>query len=110
MGEPWEVAACREVLEETGLVVSELTLFGLYSHPDVCLASPVPHPRGEGFLQTHFLCAAFLARHFSGEFVANDEVDRWGWFDVTHLPEPLVRSHPIRVQDASAFKGAVFIR
>lgn len=106
-GEDWVSAAKREVLEETGLEVKKLSLLGIYSDPTLTVtAEPV---RSDG-AHVQFLVITFLVQEYGGEVKPNDEVDAWGWFTSEKLPSPMVKSHPIRVQDALKFTGEVFVR
>jgi glycerol-1-phosphatase len=105
-GEFWERAMCREIREEVGLEVKKNRLIGLYSDPQLTLTlEPLP----EGY-RVQFVVALFAVTDYVGEVVANEEVDAWDWFRQDRLPEPMVRSHPIRVKDALAFQGKVFVR
>ena len=106
LGEKWAVAMKREVLEETGLVVTESCLLGIYSDPALTIT---PQPYYDGF-HGQFVVATFLVTAFTGEVAPNHEVDDWGWFGLEDLPEPMLRSHPVRVYDALRFKGVPFVR
>jgi ADP-ribose pyrophosphatase YjhB (NUDIX family) len=68
-GEPVEVAAVREVLEETGLSVELGPLLGLFSR------------RGETVV-----LAAYAAISAVGEPVAGDDLDLLDWFHPDDLP------------------------
>lgn len=106
IGEKWEEALVREVKEETGLTVVRFELLGLYSDPQLT----VTPSRYYGNQFGQFIVVTYLVTEFSGEVLPNHEVDQWGWFEPSNLPEPLLRSHPIRVQDAFRFKGVPFVR
>lgn len=106
VGERFDTAMAREISEEVGLRVRELKLYGLYSDPSLTVTNrPVP----EGYF-AQFLCAAFLITDYENDVEPNDEVDDWDWFTLENLPEPMMKSHPVRVQDAFKFKGEVFLR
>jgi len=106
IGERFDVAMAREIEEEVSLRVRRQQLFGLYSDPSLTVTSQrVP----EGYF-AQFLCAAFLVTAFEGEVVPNDEVDDWDWFEIENLPDPMMKSHPVRVADAYRFQGEVFLR
>ena len=82
-GESLEACAIREVLEETGLVLSGLRKY--YFSNDI-------FPENN----KHYVTLFMIADAFSGE-LQNREPDKcegWGWFEVNALPEPLFR--PIR--------------
>jgi 8-oxo-dGTP pyrophosphatase MutT (NUDIX family) len=106
LGEPWSLAMIREVSEETGLLVVKSCLLGVYSDPDLTVT---PNPYYGGF-HGQFVVATFLVTEFQGEVCPNQEVDAWGWFGLEDLPTPMLRSHPIRVQDALNFQGVPFVR
>lgn len=59
-GETTEVAAARELLEETGLIAEDMQLIGVYSRPD-------RDPRG------HVICIAYLASVNSTDTKAGDD-------------------------------------
>lgn len=105
-GESWQTAMIREVFEETGLIVRSYHLLGIYSDPDLTI-TPQPYYQGA---HGQFVSAVFVVRNFEGEVKPNQEVETWGWFDLSSLPAPLLRSHPIRIEDAFRFQGGAFVR
>jgi len=105
-GEDWISALRREVLEEVGLRVGGQKLVGIYSDPNVTIAAD---PLSDGY-QGQYVVASFLVTDYDGEVTPNHEVDEWGWFSFDQLPNPMLRSHPIRVEDARSFCGEVFVR
>ena len=106
LAEKWITALRREVQEETGLVVVQEKLTGIYSDPLLTVTNEV---LSEGYYG-QFVVAVFKVVAFKGDVVPNDEVDEWDWFDVDNMPDPILKSHPIRAQDALRFKGEVFVR
>ena len=64
-----EEAARREVFEETGLAVSALRLYGVYSGRDLFYQ----YPNGD---QVHHVTAAYIAEDFSGRLQADGEEGR----------------------------------
>lgn len=106
LGEKWFSAMVREVHEETGLTVLSGVLLGLYSDP-LLTTTPTPY---YGDKTGQFVVATYLVTHFSGEVNPNHEVDAWGWFGVEQLPTPMLRSHPVRIQDAFEYQGVPFVR
>lgn len=77
-GEAFEDAACREVQEETGLLVAP---------EEVQLVSIT----NDIVADAHFVTLGFVAKQFSGELQVRepDEIVRWSWFSLTSLPSPL---------------------
>ena len=104
--EKWVTALRRELEEETGLVVVQETLTGIYSDPGLTVTHEV---LPEGYYG-QFVVAAFKINAFKGEVTPNDEVDEWDWFDLDNMPDPILKSHPVRALDAAKFKGEVFVR
>lgn len=103
-GENWVTAVRRECREEIGIEVLEESLIGIYSDPQLTMSQ---FPSGE---YGQFLTAVFLVKAYRGEIRTNDEVDDWGWFAIDQLPQPILKSHPIRIQDGHRFNGESFIR
>lgn len=88
LGEVVEEAAQREVLEETGLTVHSMQLFGVYSGPDLYHV----YPDGN---EAYIIDIVFISNDFSGELRPQEsEVDALRWFDMNRLPEKL--SPPIK--------------
>jgi 8-oxo-dGTP diphosphatase len=75
-GERFEDCARREVMEETGLMVSSMESIGminLYSN------------------DMHYVDFNFLAKYQEGNPIVreSDRVEGWEWHDIYHLPSPL---------------------
>ena len=85
-GETVEEAAFRETLEESGLRVEEMSLFGVFSGPE-CYYK---YPNGD---EVYNVTVAYLSREVSGDIQLNGEHTEWGWFALVDLPVDL--SSPI---------------
>ncbi|MGB5248650.1 MAG: NUDIX hydrolase [Gammaproteobacteria bacterium] len=90
VGETVESAARREVLEETGLVVSGLNLLGVYS-------DPARDPRG------HTASIVFIAQS-DGIPLAGDDAAEARWFSLKSLPG-LVFDHAHILRDYQTRQG-----
>ncbi|HTY53804.1 MAG TPA: NUDIX hydrolase [Candidatus Binataceae bacterium] len=89
VGEPVEVAAVREALEETSLEVELRALLGIYSRPD-------RDPRG------HTVTAVYIGTG-RGTPKAADDAKNLGLFALDHLPSPLAFDHAEILADYSRF-------
>ncbi len=78
-GETVEQAARREIREETGLILDDITLFGVYSDPQ-------RDPR------QHTLSVVFTAE-CGDEPRAGDDAAEARWFPLDQLPSPLCFDH-----------------
>lgn len=85
-GEMVEETALRETLEESGLQVEEMSLFGVFSGPE-CYYK---YPNGD---EVYNVTVAYLSREVSGDIQLNGEHTEWGWFALVDLPVDL--SSPI---------------
>ena len=87
-GETLEQAAIRETYEESGLQVTSLSLFDLFSGPEFYYE----YPNGD---QVYNVTAVYLVHHFTGTLNPNpSEHQTAGFFDLSTLPSPI--SQPIR--------------
>jgi ADP-ribose pyrophosphatase YjhB (NUDIX family) len=86
-GEVVESAARREVREETGLELGEMSLFGVFSGPELFYR----YPNGD---EVYNVTIVYLTHEWRDEIRLNDEHIEWGWFAVTEVPEDI--SPPIQ--------------
>jgi ADP-ribose pyrophosphatase YjhB (NUDIX family) len=87
LGEVVEDAARREVREETGLELGELSLFGVFSGPELFYV----YPNGD---KVYNVTIVYLARFPGGDVCLNGEHAAWNWFAAADIPENV--SPPIR--------------
>jgi 8-oxo-dGTP pyrophosphatase MutT (NUDIX family) len=87
LGEKVEEAAAREVWEETGLTVGELTLFGVFSGKELYYK----YPNGDEVFNVDIV---FTCNSFSGEIIINDEGKDIRYFQINSLPREI--SPPVR--------------
>lgn len=82
-GETYIEAAKRELKEETGILVSDLKLFGLYSGAD----REIHYPNGD---VVYSLSVIFITKNFSGEISSPDgEALEHRFFDRESIPKDL---------------------
>lgn len=80
IGESFEQTAIRETIEETGLKVQNLQLFGLYSG-DGCF---VEYPNKDKMYSVQII---FITTEFTGELIQTGEESRMHkFFDIEELP------------------------
>ena len=81
LGESTEEAARREVLEETGMTLSSVELFNIFSGRDFFVRVA---ENGDEF---YVVTTVYLAKDFSGEPVVNDnESLSFKWFNFDEIP------------------------
>lgn len=81
-GEVVEEAAKRETLEETGLQVGEMSLFGVFSGPELFYK----YPNGD---EVYNVTIMYLSRDVDGAIQLSDEHTEWRWFAAAGIPEEL---------------------
>lgn len=79
-GEVVESAAKREIIEETNLEVGEMSLFGVFSGPELFYK----YPNGD---EVYNVIVAYLSREWRGEVILNEEHTEWCWFTGNEIPE-----------------------
>ena len=104
IGESVSVAIVREVREETGLTVEVERLIGVYSDPSFQVV------RYQDGHVVHYINTLFACRIVGGSLQTCEESLELRFFDPARLPEGMLRTHQIRVQDAAANRTAPFIR
>ena len=86
-GEVVEEAAKRETLEEVNLEIREMSLFGVFSGPELYYK----YPNGD---EVYNVTIMFLSRDWHGEVKLNHEHTEWRWFSAKEIPEDV--SPPIK--------------
>ena len=98
LGETVQEAARREVLEEAGLLLRKLDLFGIYSGPDY----DKTFPNGD---QVSMVQLLFTCKEFEGELVTcNSESLYNAFFPLDQLPGNLFSDHLRFIQDLLSSK------
>lgn len=95
LGEPIAQTAVREVWEETGIRVRVKRLIGVYSDPREYSISTYPDGRINQLLTLSFECEII-----GGELTLSHEGTEVGFYPLDALPEPLLWTHKIRIEDA----------
>ena len=104
IGESVSTAIIREVQEEAGLTVEVERLVGVYSDPAYQV---VRYADGN---VVHYISTLFACRILGGNLATCDETLDLQFFDPARLPEDMLATHRIRVQDAMANHSEAFIR
>jgi ADP-ribose pyrophosphatase YjhB (NUDIX family) len=104
IGESVTTAVVREVKEETGLVVEVERLIGVYSDPSFQV---VRYNDGN---VVHYINTLMSCRIVGGTLRTCDESLELQFFDPAHLPDDVLRTHRIRIQDATTNRPEGFIR
>jgi len=86
-GEIVEDAAKRETFEEVSLNVGEMSLFGVFSGPELYYK----YPNGD---EVYNVTVVYLSHEWSGKVKLNGEHTKWGWFAADEIPEDV--SPPIK--------------
>jgi ADP-ribose pyrophosphatase YjhB (NUDIX family) len=104
-GERLTDAIVREVKEESGLDVEVVRLIGAYSEPEY---TTTRYPDGN---IVHYVSLTLECRVTGGQLrPQRGESKAVRFFDPHDLPEPLLRDHIPRIQDALARREAAFLR
>ena len=99
-GETPEEAVRREVFEETGLVVRELTPFAVYTR------TPDAGPDMYGHTYQHITLTARIDVYEGELLLATDETTDAGWFAADALPGPLREGVRRTLDDLAGFEAA----
>jgi len=93
LGESTEETTKREVFEETGLTLGELSLFGVYSGKKyLCVAQ-----NGDEF---YVVTTVYTTSEYYGELSVNDDESlTFEWIDINNLPENIAGTHRDIISD-----------
>jgi 8-oxo-dGTP pyrophosphatase MutT (NUDIX family) len=78
-GEIVEEAAKRETFEETNLEIDKMSLFGVFSGPELYYK----YPNGD---EVYNVTIMYVSRDWRGEIQLNDEHSEWNWFAANEIP------------------------
>ncbi len=78
-GEQVEAAARRETLEETALEIGDMSLFGVFSGPELFYR----YPNGD---EVYNVTIVYLARDFGGAVKLDHEHTEFNWFVLDDIP------------------------
>ncbi len=79
-GEVVEDAARRETREEVNLEIGGMSLFGVFSGPELYYK----YPNGD---EVYNVTIIYLSRDWRGEITLNDEHTEWRWFSADKIPD-----------------------
>ena len=93
LGESTKETVIREVYEETGLSLGELSLFGVYSGKKyLCIAQ-----NGDEF---YVVTTVYTTSEYTGKLSVNDDESlRFEWVDIHDLPENIAGTHREIIDD-----------
>jgi 8-oxo-dGTP pyrophosphatase MutT (NUDIX family) len=94
-GESIAQTCVREVWEETGLHVKIIRLIGVYSDPRDFAIATYPDGNSNQLLSLSFECGII-----GGELTLSHEGTELGFYSLESLPEPMLLTHKIRIEDA----------
>ena len=79
-GESAETTVRRETLEETNLEIGEMSLFGVFSGPELYYK----YPNGD---EVYNVSIVYVSYDWRGEIKLNGEHSEWNWFAAADIPE-----------------------
>ena len=86
-GEAVEDAAKRETLEEANITVGDMSLFGVFSGPELYYK----YPNGD---EVYNVTIMYLSRDWQGDIQISEEHTEWCWFAAGEIPANI--SPPIK--------------
>ncbi len=104
IGETYEQTAIREIREEVGIEVSDLSLFGLYSGDDRL----IHYPNGD---VVYSLSVIFHTKSFSGKISDTDsEVVEHRFFDRKEIPKDLFEPDARPILDWACGRDGIWVK
>jgi len=93
LGESTEETVKREILEETGLKLGKLQLFGVYSGKNyLCIA--------QNDDEFYVVTTVYTTSEYFGDVLVNDDESlTLEWLDIHNLPENIARTHKEIIDD-----------
>lgn len=88
-GEKVEEAAKRETLEETGLIIQSMALFGVFSGPELFYR----YPNGD---EVYNVTIVYISNDWQGQVQLNQEHTEFCWYEPDKIPAQEWISPPIR--------------
>lgn len=79
IGENTEDSACRELLEETGLSVEEVSIFGVFSGKELHYI----YPNGD---EVYIVDVVYSSNKFNGEISIDNESREYRFFNIEDIP------------------------
>ena len=102
-GETFIETAIREVMEETGLIVENPSLFGIYSGKDCIVEYPNKDVVFGGII-------VFKANKYSGKLLENgSETQELRFFNKENRPKNIRYSHKILIEQWKKNQGSVYV-
>ncbi|MBN8210924.1 NUDIX domain-containing protein [Bacillus sp. NTK071] len=103
LGESVVDTAKREVYEETGLILNELELFGIYSGPKY----DKTFSNGD---QVALVLISFISKKYSGDLIeSNEESIHNKFYSLKELPKNIFTEHKVLVEDLLSKKQVPII-
>lgn len=92
IGETLEEAAHREVHEETGLTLNELTFYKVFSGHDFRFT----YPNGD---QVYNVVSCYISRDYTGQLKLDHESQNYQYYKLNELPKNIMRHSRVVLED-----------
>jgi ADP-ribose pyrophosphatase YjhB (NUDIX family) len=104
-GESIAQTCVREVWEETGMRVCVKRLIGVYSDPREFAIATYPDGAMNQLISLSFECEII-----GGELTLSHEGTEVGFYPLDALPEPILLTHKLRIEDALRRNAEAIVR